>query len=497
MTTLRADSWRGISPLIAVNRRATMPLHRQIYEAFREKITQGSLRPGQAVPSTRELALELRVSRMPVLNAYAQLLAEGYFEARIGSGTFVSGSIPDRLSQRERGVTAAGATSGPRITAARAAAFPGYDRPPWMQGQGAFNISQPAMDAFPFHIWSDLLRRYSRGLQASSLKYGHPMGSEDLREAIAAYLRTARAVRCEPQQIMIVSGSQQALDICARVLVDPGAPVWIEEPGYWLIHRILKGSGCRLVPVRVDDEGLDVAAGTKLCRKARVAYVAPSHQFPLGVTMSASRRLQLLDWAQSSSSWIVEDDYDSEFRYGSMPIASLQGLDPHARVIYIGTFSKALFPSLRLGYLVIPLDLVDRFVAVRHAMDICPAHVSQAVLTEFIRDGHFSRHVRKMRSLYSERRNVLIEAIRHEFGSQLEVLGGEAGMHVTVMISKRARDYEVAERAAREKLLLWPLSPSYLGRDRRHGFILGYGNVRSAEIPAAVRHLKRILKATA
>jgi GntR family transcriptional regulator / MocR family aminotransferase len=484
----------GISPLIVVDRKAPSPLHKQIYEGYRARIIAGDLRAGQVVPSTREFASELRVSRIPVLNAYAQLLAEGYFESRVGAGTFVSTSLPDRLISCDGGASPQVASrSGRRPIAARAAALPQYERPPWMHGRGAFNVSQPALDAFPFRVWSNLIARYGRSLQVSGLQYGGPMGLAELREAIAAYLRTARGVHCDAKQIMIVSGSQQALDLSARVLLDPGVSVWVEEPGYWLTKEILTAAGCRFVPVPVDEEGLNVAAGIKRCAKARAAYVAPSHQYPLGVTMSAARRLQLLEWSRSSGAWIVEDDYDSEYRYESMPIASLQGLDHYSRVIYVGTFSKVLFPSLRLGYVVIPSDLVERFVAVRHAMDLCPSHVNQAVLAEFIREGHFSRHVRRMRRLYSERRKALVEAIAHECGSLLEVHGGEAGMHLLITLPNGFRDCEISARAAQKNLWLWPLSPLYAGRTRRQGFILGFGNVTPAEIPEAVRRMKSVL----
>jgi GntR family transcriptional regulator/MocR family aminotransferase len=319
------------------------------------------------------------------------------------------------------------------------------------------------------------------------------MGSEPMRDAICTYLRTSRAVRCDPQQIMIVSGSQQALEISARVLLDPQSPVWIEEPGYWLARHVLMAAGCRLVPVPVDSEGMDVAAGIKLSRKARAAYVAPSHQFPLGATMSASRRLQLLEWARRSGSWIIEDDYDSEYRYASMPIASLQGLDHDSRVIYIGTFSKTLFPSLRIGYAVIPKDLVSRFVAVRYTIDISPPYLYQAVLTDFINEGHFARHIRRMRLLYDERRTALVDSLRNEFGSSLNVHGSEAGMHLVVTLSKGFRDHEVAARAARQKLWLTPLSPAYLGKARRHGFILGFGSTRATEMPQAVGRFRDAL----
>lgn len=292
---------------------------------------------------------------------------------------------------------------------------------------------------------------------------------------------------------MIVNGSQQALDIVTRVLLDPGASAWVEEPGYWLVHQVLASAGCQAVPIPVDSEGLNVAAGIKRKRSARAAFVAPSHQYPLGVTMSATRRFQLLEWAHQHGSWVVEDDYDSEYRYDSMPIASLQGLDFNARVIYTGSFSKILFPSIRLGYIVIPLDLVERFAAVRQAMDICPSHASQAVLATFIREGHFARHIRRMRSLYEDRRRVLIEEIERQFGSSYQVIGTAAGMHLTLFLDDRSRDLQVAARAVEKNLWLSALSTSYIGPSPRQGLVLGFGNSPSAQIPRAIRILSEIL----
>jgi len=292
---------------------------------------------------------------------------------------------------------------------------------------------------------------------------------------------------------MIVSGSQQALDLSARALLNVGNSVWVEEPGYWLARHMLTAGGCRIVPVPVDAEGLNVEAGIKECGNARLALVAPSHQYPLGVTMSASRRLQLLQWAREAGGWVIEDDYDSEYRYESNPIASLQGLDDSCRVIYIGTFSKVLFPSLRIGYVVVPLDLVDHFLAMRHAMDVSPPYLYQAVLTDFIAEGHFARHIRRMRVLYSERRNILVRSLEREFRSLWQVVGDKAGMHLAVSMPERFDDREIAMRAARESLWLWPLSPSYMGKPAHHGFILGFGSTTAAEIPGAVHHLLTLM----
>ena len=489
--------------MIAVDRKAAKALHTQIYDAYRTAIVTGSLRPRQRIPSTRVLATELGVSRFPVLNAYAQLLAEGYFESRVGAGTVVSSLLPEQLTSS--GPTSRGATrsapakarfAAPGSGARRVARHPNlrrFQRFPWFQRQGAFGVGQVAFDQFPLHIWSKLVARRCRNMKAESFQYGDRTGFRLLRETLASYLRTARSLHCEAEQVMIVAGSQQALEISARVLLEPGSSVWVEQPGYRLAQDAFVLNGCNLVPVPIDEEGLDVAAGIRRCPEARAALVTPSHQFPLGVTMSASRRFQLLEWAQATGSWIIEDDYDSEYRYESLPIASLQGLDASARVIYVGTFSKVLFPALRLGYLVIPPDLIEAFLTVRWAMDLGPPSFYQEVLADVIGEGHFARHIRRMRVLYRERRSALVDSIREELGNMVEVLGGEAGMHLTVTLPNRIRDVEISERAARENLWIWPLSPNYLGQVTHSGFILGFGSTDVAEIPRAVRKLRGLL----
>jgi GntR family transcriptional regulator / MocR family aminotransferase len=480
--------------VISVNRKSGRPLHQQIYDSFRCMIVAGSLSSGQQIPSTRTLASELGISRIPALNAYGQLLAEGYFEARVGAGTFVCSSLPEQPSRPEKsGKSRVPENLAGRRVGRKAGMLPHFERAPWARREGAFDLSQGALDEFPHKVWANLLARHSRNPNTNSLRYGDSLGLQRVREVIAIYLRTSRAVRCEPQQIMIVSGSQQALDLSTRVLLDPGSPVWMEEPGYWLARHVLIAAGCRIVPVPVDAEGLNVTAGIRRCREARAAFVTPSHQFPLGVTMSASRRLSLLEWARTAGAWIIEDDYDSEYRYESKPVASLQGLDEASRVIYIGTFSKVLFPSLRIGYLVLPPDLVDRFLSMRYAMDVNPPHLYQAVLADFIGEGHFSRHIRRMRMLYEERRTLLVDSLQRIFGSRLQIHGNMAGMHLTVTLPNGLNDVEIADRAARESLWLWPLSPSYITKAAARGFILGYGSTAPAEIPGAVEHLRAVL----
>jgi len=360
-------------------------------------------------------------------------------------------------------------------------------------GWGAFGIHQPALDHFPFKIWSGLVSRHSLNPRAASIHHIDPLGSLRFREAISSYLRTSRGVKCDASQVMIVSGSQQALDITVRVLLDPEAPVWIEEPGYPLLRALLISSGCRLIPVPVDDEGMDISAGILRDKAARVAFVSPSHQFPLGSTMSVSRRLQLLQWAQSSGAWIVEDDYESEYRYGSRPITAIQGLDVSARVIYIGTFSNVMFPSMRIGYVVIPRDLVERFAEIRRLMDVFPPYLNQEALTDFIHLGHFGRHLRKMRMLYRVRRTTLVDCLYAEFGENMQVHGSEAGIHLTVTLPEGIRDTEVVERAAKIGLWMWPLSPNYLGEPVRHGLVLGFGSTAPEQIPREVRRMSAVL----
>lgn len=484
-----------ILPIITVDRRAAKPLNKQIYDGYRAAILRGDLHPGQQIPSSRELAFEFEVSRFPVLHAYAQLQAEGYFETHVGSGTFVSGSLPEQLMSVDRTAKVSDqAPTGPRRIARRSLLFPAFENTALLRGWGAFGVHQPAFDQFPFQIWSQLVTRHCRNPQANILHHINPLGSERFRKAICEYLRTARAVKCEPDQVMVVSGSQQALDITARVLFDPGSEIFIEEPGYALARRVLTAAGCRLIPVPVDGEGMIIAQGIRRHRKARAAFVTPSHQYPLGSTMSATRRLHLLNWAQSSGSWIIEDDYDSEYRYESMPIASLQGLDVNSRVIYIGTLSKVLFPSLRIGYIVIPADLVGRFAAMRYAMDIFPPYLYQEVLADFMLSGHFGRHVRKMRKLYGERRTALIKSIRDEFGETLEVHGANAGMHLTVTLPEGFQDQEVAAMAAKQRLWLLALSPCYLGTMARQGLVLGFGSTPAEQIPEAVRQLRSVVR---
>jgi GntR family transcriptional regulator/MocR family aminotransferase len=482
-----------VCPVIAIDRDNAKPLHRQVYDGYREAILRGDLAPGQKIPSSREMASEMRVSRFPVLHAYAQLQAEGYFESQVGSGTFISATLPEQMMSSEQGVDSLErAPSGLRPVAKRNALYPKFPRNSPLRGWGAFGLHQPDSNQFPFQLWSDLANRHSRNPCSTSLQRVDPMGLQRFRVEICRYLRTARSVKCDPEQIMVVSGSQQALDIATRVLLNPGDAVLVEEPGYTLEKIVLAAAGCRIQLVPVDEEGMNIAGAAKH-KGAKAAFVTPSHQFPLGTTMSATRRLLLLNWAQSTGAWVIEDDYDSEYRFDTRPIASLQGLDVNSRVIYIGTFSKMLFPSLRVGYIVVPRDLVPLFEAVRFVTDIFPPYLYQEMLADFIEGGHLAQYIRKMRRIYGERRSVLVECIRAEFGDLLTVHGAPAGMHVSVSLPKGFNDLEICERAAAQKLLLWPLSRYYGGKRPVHGFVLGFGSTTTEQIPGAVRQMRALV----
>jgi GntR family transcriptional regulator / MocR family aminotransferase len=484
----------SLLPPISLETKTQRPIYQQLYEWFRRAVLDNQLRPGQRVPSTRTIAAELKISRIPVSSAYDQLQAEGYFETFVGAGTCVARSIPGRavVSASAESRTASGQIThrqGPRRVSRRVAQL---RTPPqsWLDNMGAFRVSLPALDHFPVGVWSKLVNRHSRNQPRHLMAYNNAMGHLPLREAIAEYLGTVRAVRCDASQILVTTGSQLGLQLSAQVLLDADDRVWIEEPGYHGARHALITAGARLIPVRVDHEGLDVAEGIRRAPQARAAYITPSHQYPLGWTMSATRRMLLLNWAMRSCAWVIEDDYDSEYRYGGRPIASLQGLDTDSRVIYVGTFNKVVFPSLRLGYVVIPKDLVAAFSTARDAADVFSSTLYQAVMTDFIREGHFARHIRRTRALYMQRRTALVEAIGKQLGDKLEVIGAEAGMHLVALLQPGVSDVAVAKKAAQLGIAAQPLSSCYAKPHVRGGLILGYGGADARQIEDGVRKLR-------
>ena len=480
-------------PPIALDPAGARPMYRQLSEWFRHAIIEGRLRPGQRIPSTRSLAEELKISRIPVLAAYEQLCAEGYLEAFTGAGTCVARSIVDaRMKKAAAGRPRANGSVRARGISERARSIASPPHP-WLKNLGAFRVGLPALDHLPLGVWSKLVRRHWRAPPKELLTYGDAMGYLPFREAIAEYLGVFRGVRCEAAQIMITTGSQQALQLIAHVLLDSGSRVWMEEPGYPGAHQALSMAGARLSPVPVDQEGMDVAQGIHRWPDARAVYITPSHQFPLGTTLSAARRLALLNWTARSGAWIIEDDYDSEFRFSGRPVPALQGLDAEARVIYIGTFSKVLFPALRLGYVVLPKDLGEAFCAVRDATDTFSSPLYQLVMADFLREGHFARHIRRMRKLYMQRRTALVQAIEKHVPTALRVVASDTGMHLAAWLPPGSDDVAISSAAARKGVSVRPLSQCYLQPPGRSGLIFGYGGASVPQINAGIRELESIL----
>jgi GntR family transcriptional regulator / MocR family aminotransferase len=498
-------------PPIALTERTKTPMYRQLYDWFRKAIIDGTLRPGQRVPSTRGLAVELNISRIPVVNAYAQLLTEGYFEAFVGAGTCVARSIPDdagafatvktrkrsperKQIQEKRGARERIEQSGPRRLSRRGTALGQIPAQTWLDNLGAFRVSLPALDHFPLGIWSKLVARHCRRPPRGIMAYGDAMGYLPFREAIAEYLGAVRGVRCQPSQILVTTGSQQALLLCAQVLLDSKDRMLMEDPGYPGARQAFTTAGVRLIPIRLDSEGMSIEEISRRGGDARAVYVTPSHQYPLGMTMGATRRMLLLTWAARAGAWIIEDDYDSEYRFGSRPIASLQGLDTDGRVIYVGTLSKVMFPALRLGYVIVPADLVSAFSAARDSADVFSSTLYQAVMTEFIREGHFARHIRRMRMLYMERRGALVNAIQTEMNGMMEVIGTEAGLHLAALLPRGTDDVAVSRNAAQRGISVIPLSSCYSKLPKRGGLILGYGGTNLQQIHDGVAKLKLSLQ---
>jgi GntR family transcriptional regulator/MocR family aminotransferase len=466
---------------LPVDRSAHTPLHRQVYDGLRRAVLDGRLRPGQRLPSTRALAVELDISRLPVLAAYDQLRHEGYLDGRIGSGTFVSASLPDDL-----------------LSSSKASAGPPHDGTPPVQlrygGLAPFRTSLPALDAFPHSVWSRLVARHAHALTPEQMAYGDPAGVVPLRIAIAEHLRTSRGVRCEASQILVVPGSQAALRLTASVLLSTGDRAAMEEPGYFGARSALGANGAEVLPVPLDDEGLRVTALNKQGYRVRAVYVTPSHQYPLGTMMTAARRLALLDWAVRTDAWVVEDEYDSEYRYVSRPLGALQGMTAHGRVIYIGTFSKVMFPSLRVGYIVVPPSLWKRFMSVRETFDLFSPTLYQLALADFIRDGHFARHVRRMRRVYQSRRDALLAGLARHYTPHLTVHNADAGLHVAAMLAPGLDDRAVVLRMRDRGLTATALSSSYAGRAKRSGLLLGFGGSTERRLTDATRLLGEVLR---
>ena len=473
------------------------PLFRQIYNGLRALILAGQLTSGTRLPSTRALAATLGVARITVVNAYEELEIEGYLEATVGAGTYVSSSLPDdlldaRLADPGRMPTPSGSPRASRrgqlILATPVTNVLPARRP------RAFRPGAAALELFPIADWRRLVARAWRVTPRDELLgYGPSTGYRPLCEAIATHLASARAVRCEPDQVIVVNGSQQGLDLAVRVLLDPGDGVWVENPSRMGAKAALLAAGARPIPVPVDAEGIDVERGVMTGRDARMAVVTPSHQYPLGVTLSLPRRLALLDWAKRSQAWILEDDYNSEYRYAGRPLPALQGLDNSENVIYLGTFSRSMFPAIRLGYLVVPPSLVDVFGAGRALLDRQSPTAHQVALAEFIDGGHYARHVRRMRTEYAARQAALVEAATSSLADIIELESAEAGMHLVGWLRPGLSDRAVESAAATVGVDVLALSHYTVGPPQRGGLLFGYAVSPPPETRRAIGRLARVL----
>jgi GntR family transcriptional regulator/MocR family aminotransferase len=473
-------------------RDSTIPAYRWLYGALRGEILEGRLRPGARLPGTRDLGEQYGLSRGTIVNAFDQLKSEGYVEGNVGSGTYVSKVLPEELLQvrRQDGATPSARRQPQRRIsdyARRVSPFPVYQiRPP-----RAFR-DLPALNLFPTELWAQIAARRLRRVSSNLLLGCGPLGYRPLREAVAEYLRTSRGVSCVADQVAIVSGTQEALDLVTRLVLNPGDRVSMENPGYAGAAIAFESLGAKISAVPVDSEGMRIEP--RRLRGSRLVYVTPAHQFPLGITMSLPRRLELLAWAKESGALIFEDDYDSEFRYSGRPIPALQGLDRSGLVLFAGSFSKVLFPSLRLGYLVIPADLLDCFAATKSVSSRHAPLLEQAVLCDFITEGHFGRHLRRMREVYAERLSILIHEGRQRLTGLLEISDIEAGLQTVGWLRDGLDGESVAREAVKRDLELTPLSRYSRGRSPREGLQLGFASVDGDEIRRGIRELAAILE---
>lgn len=482
---------------ITLDNNSSKPLHQQLYEELRQAILAGKLTPGERIPSTRSLAKSLAISRFTVTKSYEQLLSEGYLETVKGCGTFICQQIPDDLiySNPVEHIDTINPTSIKLSKYGQGLIkIQNVPRIPEPKLEINFRYGTPALNEFPIKIWRRLLSRYSN-TNSNWLGYStEPSGYQPLRQVITRYLTRSRAVNCEPEQILITNGTQQALDLILRLLIEPGETIAIENPGYLSARIIFETQDAQILPIGVDESGLIVKKLANFTHKnIRLIYVTPSHQFPTGAILSLPRRLELLNWSQQTGGLIIEDDYDSEFRYGEKPIPALQGLDKSDSVLYIGTFSKVLFPSLRIGYLVLPKSLVAIFTRAKWLNDRHLPILEQQVLAEFIESGYLERHIRKMRSIYNKRRQTLVKALKKHFGKRAKILGETAGIHVMVRFKTDLSDQEIIQRAAKAGIAMMSANPHYLTAYPKGEFIFGYGELTETQLQQGILRLAEII----
>lgn len=464
-------------------------MHRDLYELIKCEILGGTLSGGSRLPPSRVLGRELGVSRNTVLYAYDQLLAEGYVSATVGRGTFVA-HVPlrpaslsrdraDPVRERHTASSTALSSRGTELLARKRASSRQW---------GAFVAGVPDVTLFPRQAWLRILNRHWRRPSAETLSYSTVGGHPALRRALAEHLHLARSVRCEPEQILITSGIHQAIDVVSRLLGDPGDQAWMEDPGYWGTRSVLASTGIEIVPVPVDADGMSPSEALLNGPPPRFIFTTPSHQYPLGMSMSVARRLMLINYARRNGCWVIEDDYDSEFRFEGRPLASLQGLDNDERVIYMGTFSKTLFPAIRTGYMVLPKSIAE---AATHALSELYREgqlVQQAALADFMAEGHYAAHIRRVRHVYAKRHGLLRQSIARHLGHDWPVATQDAGLHLVVLLPDDMDDVEIGNQVGAQGIAVRPLSPYYLDpRNVRKGLLLGYACVPDNEIDAGVQ----------
>jgi GntR family transcriptional regulator / MocR family aminotransferase len=480
-------------PSLGTLDRAAGSLSRQVAQALREAVRKGDIEPGDALPSTRLLAASLQIARGTVVDAYEQLIAEGFLESKEGAGTRVAQALAEpQPASAPRAALRRQARTGLPAPAAAFAQIAQEFRP---LPPVPFAISVPVGLTAPADIWRRLGNRLRARGPGAPAGYTDPHGALALREAIAGYVRKSRSVRCDPAQVIVTSGTQQGLFLACQVLLGSRDQAWVENPAYRGVTAILESTGRRVAMVRVpvDAEGIDVEAGIRMAPHAQAAFVTPSHQYPLGMPMSMARRNALLAWARARHAWVVEDDYDSELRYQGYPFPSLQGLDPE-RVVYLGTFSKILFPSLRAGYVIVPDDLVDAFCGARVLMDRHPPNADQQVLATFMAEGHLERHIRRVRTVYAEHRVQLIETLNALLPTDWAWLQpGDQGMHLVLWLAEDVDDRTVVELAAQAGVAVRALSPMFAPGTGRPGLVLGFGGFSSAQMKAAAQRLAAVI----
>jgi len=473
-----------------LDRDAAVPVSRQLAAALRRSIAEGGICPGAKLPSTRSLAAGLGLARSTVVGVFEQLAAEGFVLARPGSGYYVP--IPLAQNQSSAAVNGAAPTS-PRLISRAARRLAAFD-PPRRGEPRPFEPGYAEIDGRFMTNWKRMASRALSSRSPTQWCYGDPQGEPALRSAIADYLGAARGVRCRPEQIVVTAGTQQGLSLAARVLLDPGDAAWVEDPCYRAAVDILGMAEARIVPIPVDAHGLAVTAvRVGDMPSPRIVYTTPSRQYPLGMAMPLARRAELLGWAESAGAWIVEDDYESEFQHPARMLPSLQGLDRSGRVIYLGTFSKLLFPSLRLGYAVLPEDLVGPFVAARHLDDRQSSALIQTILTDFMLGGHFARHLKRMRALYAERQQFLTERITRRLGGLLKIRPSESGMYLIAWLPEKWSDRSAAAALAAAGVSAVPLSSLVLETPRPPGLVLGYTGHSEAAMVRAVESTADVL----